>query len=311
MKKILVIAGTRPNFIKISQFKKIASAYPQLDLRILHSGQHYDHSLSGVFLNELDIHADYFFEIQPLDPDAQIAEIKDKLTSLIKATFHPDLIVLVGDVNSTRAAAEVAMDLKITAAHVESGLRSFDDTMPEEHNRIIADKASTFHFITEESGLKNLLHEGFKEDSIFFVGNTMIDTIVAFEHQIQRDPILEELEIKNRPFALVTIHRPSNVDTKELLDRSIALIKSIAKDTLIIFSVHPRTYNQLQKNVLLTHLIETDNLILSSPMGYFAFQKLIAYSEFIVTDSGGIQEEATFRKKPCITIRPNTERPST
>ncbi|HRF77862.1 MAG TPA: UDP-N-acetylglucosamine 2-epimerase (non-hydrolyzing), partial [Chitinophagales bacterium] len=306
MNKILVVVGTRPNFIKIVQFKHYAALYG-FDLKIVHTGQHYDENLSDVFFQQLGITPDYFLDTRTANPDMQLNLIKARLNHLLNNTYKPDLMVVVGDVNSTRAAAETAQILNIPIAHVESGLRSFDQSMPEEINRIVTDNLADHFFVTEQSGIDNLLEEGKKAADIYFVGNTMIDALVAYDQVIAENTIMTKLDVTERAFALVTIHRPSNVDNKSALEQNIHLLQNIAIKYPVIFPVHPRTKNKLEQFQLLSLLTSNPNIRLCEPLDYFAFQKLIASCKFIVTDSGGIQEEATFRKKPCITIRPNTE----
>lgn len=310
MSKLLLVVGTRPNFIKIVQFKHYAALYA-FDLRIVHTGQHYDENLSEVFFRQFGIAPDYFLDIKSSSPEMQLNTIKARLNHLINNTFKPDLLLVVGDVNSTRAAAETGQILNIPIAHIESGLRSFDQSMPEEINRIVTDNLSDYFFITEQSGYDNLIEEGKKESQLFFVGNTMIDTLVAFDEKIATNPILEELKITPRTFILITIHRPSNVDTLKDLKKIVDLLLWIAAKTSIVFPMHPRTKKQLAAFKLDTVLAANSNIIITEPLDYFAFQQLIASCKYIITDSGGIQEEATYRQKPCITIRPNTERPST
>jgi len=310
MKKILVVVGTRPNFIKIAQFKS-AAALHNFDLRIVHTGQHFDDNLSAIFFQQLKITPDYFLEITNSEPEIQRSEIKSGLQEIVQNKFSPELLIVVGDVNSTRAAAEAASELNIPLAHIESGLRSFDNSMPEETNRIITDKLSKYFFITEESGLINLKSEIKDHKHFYFVGNTMIDTLMKFSDQIEQDPILVELNLEGNNFALVTLHRPSNVDTQEALERSLELLNHIEKKIKLVFPIHPRTYQKLVAFNLLPLLQNLKNVIITEPLSYFSFQKLISSCTFVITDSGGVQEETTFRKKPCITIRPNTERPST
>jgi UDP-N-acetylglucosamine 2-epimerase (non-hydrolysing) len=220
-------------------------------------------------------------------------------------------MIVVGDVNSTLAGALVGNKMGIPLLHLESGLRSFDKTMPEEHNRIITDDISNYYFVTEESGKQNLLKEGKDKSSIHFVGNTMIDTLVAYDPIIQKSPIVSNLNLKPKGYALMTMHRPGNVDTKDGLLKLIEVMEALTKDLQIVFPIHPRTTNKLKEFNLFTSIEHNKNLRLMEPAGYLDFQKLIYDSLFVITDSGGIQEETTFRKIPCITLRPNTERPST
>lgn len=312
MKKVLIVVGTRPNFIKVTQFRKEAPALGGVDIKIVHTGQHYDKNMADVFFEQFDLVPDYFMHISGSSPNTQMAHIMLELEKLINEKYTPDLLVVVGDVNSTFAAATTANKMMIPLAHLESGLRSYDRTMPEEFNRLAADELSDYYFVTEQSGLDNLLREGKPKERIFFVGNTMIDTMVAFEEKIQQSDIKKQLQIADQEkFVLMTIHRPSNVDNKAGAERLLQLIQYITEKHLLIFPIHPRTTKQLKEFELFDQLTANTKLILTEPLDYFAFQKLIADSEYILTDSGGIQEESTFRRKPCLTIRPNTERPST
>lgn len=311
MKNILIVIGTRPNFIKVTQFKKLAVAYPNIDLKIVHTGQHFDEKMADVFFKQFNLQPDYFLNISPASPNAQMAEIMIKLEQLINSTYKPDLLIVVGDVNSTLAAALTANKMNIKLAHLESGLRSFDETMPEEHNRIITDKISNLFFVTEDSGLKHLLNEGVHKEKIHFVGNTMIDTLVAFQNDINASDILEKYQLKRQEYVLMTMHRPATVDTKEGLEKLTTLLSNITKKYKVVFPIHPRTLKKLEEFELKKGVESNENIILSEPLDYFAFQKLIANSKFILTDSGGIQEESTFVQVPCLTLRPNTERPVT
>ncbi len=310
-KNILIVIGTRPNFIKVTLFQKLAAKYENIDLKIVHTGQHYDDKMSDVFFKQFDLTPDYFLNIDQGSANSQIAEIMVKLEVLIKEKFNPDLVIVVGDVNSTLAAAITANKIGIRLAHLESGLRSYDKTMPEEHNRILTDELADLFFVTEQSGLKHLLSEGKKKENIHFVGNTMIDTLVAFREEIEKSIILEQLQLKERPFVLMTMHRPATVDTEAGLIKLVELIEQITLKYNIVFPIHPRTLKKLEEFELKGKIQNNANLKLTDPLDYFAFQKLIKYSKFILTDSGGIQEESTFVGIPCLTLRPNTERPVT
>jgi len=309
-KRILIVVGTRPNFIKVTQFKNLTLENNKIELKIVHTGQHYDAKMADVFFEQFDLIPDFFLNIKSASPNSQMAEIMHNLEKVC-LEYYPDLIMVVGDVNSTLAAALTANKLGIKIAHLESGLRSYDRTMPEEINRILTDEITDLFFITEQSGWDNLINEGKKEAQLFFVGNTMIDTMIAFEDKIQSNKILEKYKLENERFILMTIHRPATVDHKDELIKLIELIEFINETFKIIFPIHPRTINNLKKFDLYDRVNGLTNLILTEPLDYFSFQKLIATCKFIITDSGGIQEESTFRLKPCLTLRPNTERPST
>ena len=311
-KKILVVIGTRPNFIKVTQFKKIASNYSNIDLKIVHTGQHFDEKMADVFFTQFNLIPDFFLNITTsASANTQIAEIMIKLEELIKNNFTPDLIMVVGDVNSTVAAALTANKLNIQIAHVESGLRSYDKTMPEEHNRVITDNITNYFLVTEQSGWDNLISEGTEERNMFFVGNTMIDTMIAFDNEIESSSIINTLNLEPKKYVLMTMHRPACVDTKDGLEKLLQLIQYISKSYKVVFPVHPRTLKNIETFELKSQFEGIKELLFTQPLDYFAFQKLIKYSKFILTDSGGIQEESTFLSIPCLTLRPNTERPVT
>jgi UDP-N-acetylglucosamine 2-epimerase (non-hydrolysing) len=224
---------------------------------------------------------------------------------------RPDLVLVVGDVNSTLAASIVAAKLCIPIAHVEAGLRSGDRTMPEEINRILTDSIADLLFITEKSGVDNLKHEGIPTEKIFLVGNVMIDSLVMHLKKAQASIILEQLGVGERGYSLVTIHRPANVDDPENLQKILTAFNEIQKSIKIIFPIHPRTRKMIHTFGFQNQVDQMQNLKLIDPVGYFDFVKLMEKSRFVLTDSGGIQEETTFLKIPCLTLRENTERPIT
>ena len=310
-KNILVVIGTRPNFIKVTRFKEVASKYPDINLKIVHTGQHYDATMADVFFQQFNLIPDYFLNVGSGSQNFQIADIMLKLEELITSKFKPDLMVVVGDVNSTLAGALTANKLNIKLAHVESGLRSFDETMPEEINRILTDKICNLFFVTEQSGLENLKKEGVSSDKVKFVGNTMIDTLVSFSDKIEKADTLEKYNLVKQQYILTTLHRPATVDFEHGLKKLIELFENVTKKYKAVFPIHPRTVANLKKFGLYEKLVQNKNLIITEPLDYFAFQKLIKYSKFIITDSGGIQEESTFLQVPCLTLRNNTERPIT
>lgn len=312
MKKLLLVVGTRPNYIKITQFKKVAQDQfkDQFDIKIVHTGQHFDKSMADVFFQQLDIWPDYFLNIKPASANNQIGEIMMKLEKII-SSFEPDLVLVPGDVNSTLGAALCAYKMGVPLGHLESGLRSFDRSMPEEVNRILVDEISNLYFVTEESGTKNLISEGKSEANIKFVGNTMIDTLVAFEDQILGQNVVSDYDLEEGNYILMTIHRPATVDHKEGLLKLLGLLKQIPSDKKVMFPMHPRTLNNLKSFDLESDFRLLNNLVIAKPLDYFSFQNLIHHSAIVLTDSGGIQEETTFKQIPCLTLRPNTERPST
>lgn len=309
-KKILVVIGTRPNFIKITRFREVAARYPQFELRIVHTGQHYDDKMADVFFSQFGLTPDYFLEIPPGNPVVQMGEILLRLDQTFR-DYQPDLVMVPGDVNSTLAAALAANKAGIRIAHIESGLRSFDRTMPEEFNRVLTDELADLLFVTEQSGADNLAREGKDASTVHFAGNTMIDTMVAFADKIAASPVTDEMGLKAREYVLMTMHRPGNVDSREGLQLLLELVQEVTQRYKIVFPVHPRTVKQMAAYGLEDAFRKNSNLILTEPLGYFAFQKLVRDCRFILTDSGGIQEESTFLGVPCLTLRPNTERPVT
>jgi UDP-N-acetylglucosamine 2-epimerase (non-hydrolysing) len=309
-KKILIVVGTRPNFIKVTQFPSVIKQHSGLECKIIHTGQHFDDAMSSVFFRQFNLQPDIFLNISHSTPVSQMAEIMTGLEKTVNE-YKPDLIIVPGDVNSTLAGALVANKMNIPLAHLESGLRSYDRTMPEEFNRVLTDSMSDYFFITEQSGYDNLLKEGMGKDSMHFVGNTMIDTMVAFSKEIEQSNVFSEFALEPKKFVLMTIHRPSNVDTEEGLVKLISLISYVTKKYKVMFPVHPRTVKNLEKYGLYEGIKNNASLIFSPPLDYFSFQKLIREACFILTDSGGIQEESTFLQVPCLTLRANTERPVT
>lgn len=312
MKKILIVVGTRPNFIKITQFDKAFAKYPgKFDYKLVHTGQHYDYNMSDVFFQQLQIRKpDYFLGIPAGTPTFQMGMIMIELEKVLE-TEKPDWVVVVGDVNSTFAAAFAAYKKGIKIAHLESGLRSNDRNMPEEINRILTDEISDLFFITEPSGYENLRQNGKAEHQLRMVGNTMIDTLAAFDSEIDKSDILNKYGLSPKSFALITIHRPSNVDEPENLTLTIEILCKVAEKLKIVFPIHPRTLKKADEFEIKHLLTENSNIILSEPLDYFAFQKLVKNCAFVLTDSGGIQEETTYRQIPCLTLRKNTERPVT
>jgi UDP-N-acetylglucosamine 2-epimerase (non-hydrolysing) len=309
MKKIYILIGTRPNFIKVTRFKELGET-KGMEIKIIHTGQHFDANMADVFFTQFGLQPDYFLNVGGQTPNTQIANIILKLEELFKEKGNPDLFIVPGDVNSTMAGAVAANKLGVKLAHLESGLRSYDKKMPEEHNRIITDNLSDICFVTEPSGIKNLEEENIAA-KIEYVGNTMIDTLVYFEPQIEASDVLERYRVKKGDYYLLTFHRPSNVDSKDELLVLIDIIKAVAKFGKMVLPLHPRTRNKLNDFGLLLELENMEELILTEPIGYFEFQKLIKYAKVVLTDSGGIQEETTYRQVPCLTLRENTERPVT
>ena len=310
MKKVLIVVGTRPNLIKITKFKECFEKYDDLELKILHAGQHYDYKMSEIFFEQLGIpKPDCIFKLEAETAIGKIAEMMVKFEEYVTA-LKPDLVLVPGDVNSSMACGVAASRLGYKVGHIEAGLRSFDRFMPEEINRLVIDELADLFFVTEPSGIKNLKEEQKDKGNVHYVGNTMIDSLVQFEPVFKNSEILNELNIKPKEYFVFTFHRPGTVDDIEKLTELVSVIKEIAQKGKVVFPIHPRTKNNLEKNELLAD-VTNENIILTEPVGYIDFMKLIGNSKGVITDSGGIQEETTFMQIPCLTIRPNTERPVT
>jgi len=323
---IFLIGGARPNFIKISPIsRKLEEA--RLIYKIIHTGQHYNKEMSQIFFDDLGLQRpDIYLGAGSGTHANQTARI---MIEFEKVCFleKPDLVVVVGDVNSTIACALVASKLCIPVAHVEAGLRSFDRTMPEEINRLLTDQLSDFLFTTCEDANQNLTREGIPEDKIYFVGNVMIDTLMRHIKMAKNSKILENLELKYehnpKKYVLLTLHRPSNVDNSAVLNGIFEALLSLSKSIPIIFPVHPRTLKQIKKfrlngminyvkNLSLRNVNMQDQKLLAiPPLGYLDFLHLMSKASLVLTDSGGIQEETTILGVPCLTLRNNTERPVT
>jgi UDP-N-acetylglucosamine 2-epimerase (non-hydrolysing) len=310
VRKIILVAGARPNFMKIAPLLRvIASRYPEeLQGVLVHTGQHYDHEMSQVFFDELEIRRpDYFLGVGSASHAMQTARIMMAFEEVC-LTENPEAVVVVGDVNSTVACALVASKLGIKVAHVEAGLRSHDLTMPEEINRRVTDVLSNLLFISERSGVLNLQKEGKPEHALHFVGNVMIDTLYF---QLSRlETAAARVAEPKGPFAVLTLHRPSNVDNEHKLREIFTALAAIAGDLPIYFPVHPRTQERLENHGLLSEMTKWDITLLPS-LSYQTFLQLWKDAVLVLTDSGGLQEETTALGIPCITIRENTERPIT
>jgi UDP-N-acetylglucosamine 2-epimerase (non-hydrolysing) len=314
--KIILVVGARPNFMKVAPVLEVIKrdAADRFQALLVHTGQHYDKNMSDVFFQELEMPApDRFLGVGSGSHAEQTSKVMIAMEQLL-AEEKPDLVMVAGDVNSTLATTLVAAKAGIRLAHIESGLRSFDREMPEEINRIVADEFSDFCFITEQSGLVNLRHEGIAESRMFFVGNTMIDSVRKYlpAAKLQFESLASKLSIEVGKFALVTLHRPSNVDDQSNLTMLVDVFEQMAAFMpRIIFPVHPRTRKRLEEFGLSERVASNDKLTLIDPVGYLAFRALQNGAAVVLTDSGGVQEETTALGRPCVTLRENTERPST
>jgi UDP-N-acetylglucosamine 2-epimerase (non-hydrolysing) len=354
--KILTVVGARPNFMKAAPIIAAINAHNERIVAkssggqearvgmirhiLVHTGQHYDEVMSGSFFNDLNLpKPDIHLGVGSGSHAAQTSEIMKKFEEVLLSE-RPDVVVVVGDVNSTLACAldtsKISFDSdgsRPLIAHVEAGLRSFDISMPEEVNRIVTDHVSDLLFVTEESGLRNLRNEGLSVDKIHFVGNTMIDSLLHFREKAEASTILEKLGLTGQAgptnggaksatrYALLTLHRPSNVDNRDVFENIIAGLEELAADCPVVFPVHPRTQRRIRefgfefsfgtngtKPQTNSH---GSAMIVTDPLGYLDFLCLMKHAKLVVTDSGGIQEETTILGIPCVTVRENTERPVT
>jgi len=348
--KIMIVVGARPNFMKAAPIldtisrrnANLRNGSEKIQPVLVHTGQHYDAAMSDAFFSDLNLPPpDIFLGVGSASHAAQTAEIMKRFEEVLLRE-KPEILLVVGDVNSTMACALVAAKISYDAeghkpliAHVEAGLRSFDRSMPEECNRVVTDHLSDLLFVTEESALKNLEREGIAKEGVFFVGNTMIDSLRTFEGKAAQSRILERLGIERKngkgddpkphtPYVLLTLHRPANVDRRESFLEILEGIREITASYPTVFPAHPRTQKQIQQNKLETYFRfpgrefepagpqgHSSAITVIEPQGYLDFVCLMKHARLVVTDSGGIQEETTCLNVPCVTVRDNTERPVT
>lgn len=345
MLKIISVVGARPNFMKVAPlhkaFEKLSIVSGQLKEEsgkwksagggesikggeknssinhqpstithlICHTGQHYDEKMSKIFFDELELpKPDFYLGVGSGSHAEQTAKVMIEFEKILLSE-KPDLVIVVGDVNSTIACSLAAVKLHIKVAHVEAGLRSFDKEMPEEINRVLTDTISDFLFITEKSGIENLKKSGVSDEKVFFVGNCMIDSLIYYLPKIDKSTILETYSLQPTAYLLVTLHRPSNVDEEKSLREVIVMLNHLSEKRKIVFPIHPRTRANIKAFGLESLLNE--NIILTDPIGYLDFISLVKNCELVITDSGGIQEESTYLGVQCLTLRENTERPIT
>ena len=297
-KLIFFVVGARPNFIKVAPLLRKLKNSKEFEFKLIHTGQHYDKLMSNIFFHDLSINApDYNLNIRGGSQNTQIAKIMLAFEEICRKD-NPNYIFVFGDVNSTLAASITAKKMNIPLIHYEGGLRSFDRNMPEEINRLMCDSVTDYFFCTEDSAVDNLLNEGKTSDKIFLVGNLIIDSLF---YQVKKS----DFKVYKEDYAVLTMHRPSNVNDTNKLKKLISILNEIAKKIKIIFPVHPRTKESIGSFKL------HENIEMINPLGYNDFSELWTKSKFVITDSGGIQEETTALKIPCLTIRDNTERPIT
>lgn len=308
---ICCVCGARPNFMKIAALVNAMDGVDDLQPFIVHTGQHYDERLSKVMFVDLGLpRPDVNLEVGSASQAVQTAEIMLRFEPVILEQ-RPDMVVVVGDVNSTVACSLVAVKLGLPVAHVEAGLRSFDREMPEEVNRLMTDALSHLLFVSERSGVDNLRREGVPDDNVFFVGNVMIDTLMANRRKAASSRILDDLELRRRSYAVLTLHRPSNVDDPAVLTGLLNTLEEVQRRIPVVFPIHPRTRARLAESGLRERVEQLPRLRLVDPLGYLDFLHLMDAARVLLTDSGGIQEEATVLGVPCLTLRNNTERPAT
>ncbi|MFH1056961.1 MAG: UDP-N-acetylglucosamine 2-epimerase (non-hydrolyzing) [Candidatus Micrarchaeota archaeon] len=308
--KILNVVGARPNFMKIApimrEMKKRGRFFKPV---LVHTGQHYDFEMNRIFFDELSIpKPNYFLNVGSSTQSVQTALIMERFEKVLLKE-KPDLVLVVGDVNSTLACALVAAKEHYPVAHVEAGLRSGDWLMPEEVNRVLTDRLSKFLFTTSLDANENLRREGITK-GVFFTGNTMIDSLKLFEKQAVKTKIQSKLGLKEKGYCLATLHRQENVDEKRNLEKLVRMLSTASRFSKVVFPIHPRTMKNLRKTGLAGKLGKA-GVLLTKPLGYLEFLNLEAKAKFVLTDSGGVQEETTVLGVPCFTARQNTERPVT
>lgn len=303
--RILSVVGARPNFVKMAPvIARLRHAFPEHRHVLVHTGQHYDRLLSDVLLQELGVpEPDYLLGVGSASHAVQTARVMERIEPVLVAE-RPDLVIVPGDVNSTLAAALVAAKLQIPIAHVESGLRSFDRTMPEEINRLLTDQLASQLFVHSADAIENLRTEGIPDERIHFVGNTMIDSLVSVEHRFRQLEVASRFGLRNREYVLVTLHRPALVDGP-LLPAVLKRLGALAEHLPVLLPAHPRTRK------MMTGLDVPSGVTVVDPVGYLDFLSLEADAAAVLTDSGGIQEETTYLRVPCFTLRSTTERPVT
>ena len=310
--RIINVVGARPNFMKIAPLLQEMKKHSQLEPILLHTGQHYDGDMARVFFEQLKLpRPDIDLGVAPGPHAAQTAEIMQKFEQILNLPPKPSLVLVVGDINSTLACALTATKMHIPVAHVEAGLRSYKWQMPEEVNRVVTDRISDLLFTTEEEAIDNLTKEGIDKNKIYFVGNVMIDTLLAHKKEADKSNILNELNTKKGEYVLVTLHRPELVNNETSLKFVLKILAKVQKDIKVIWPLHPRTKKNLEEFNLMPFVEKRANIILTPPQNYLSFIKLMSDAKYVLTDSGGVQEETTVLGVNCLTLRGETERPAT
>lgn len=308
--KIFLIAAARPNFMKIAPLYHSLIKESVFDVKIVHTGQHYDKNMSADFFKDLRLpKPDYNLGVGGGTQAEQVGYTMIEFEKICIAN-KPDLVIVVGDVNATMSCSVTAKKLGIKVAHLEAGIRSFDITMPEEINRMVTDRICDYFWTPSSEADENLIKEGISKEKITLVGNIMIDSLEMMREEILNEKAPEKYNLSKKEYGVVTFHRPSNVDHKDKLENIIRILDKINEKTPVVFPVHPRTLKNIKKFGLLD-LFEKAKFLKLEPLNYKTFMSLIFDSKFVITDSGGIQEETTYLGIPCLTVRDNTERPVT
>jgi UDP-N-acetylglucosamine 2-epimerase (non-hydrolysing) len=309
--RVVNVVGARPNFMKMAPLMREMRRHQGIAATLVHTGQHYDDSMAGQFFRDLELSPpDISLEVGSGSHAHQTAEVMKRLEPVLN-DIRPHVVVVVGDINSTLAAAITAVKLGIPVAHVEAGLRSFDRSMPEEINRLLTDAIAEYLFVTEDSGRENLLREGVDGGKIHMVGNVMIDSLEQCRPVWERADVVARLGLPRGDYGVVTLHRPSNVDDPATLRGLVKALAEIGRRIPLVFPVHPRTQRRLEAMEAETESLGASGARYLAPLGYLDFIALVAGSRLVLTDSGGLQEETTALGVPCLTLREQTERPVT
>lgn len=310
-KTIHLISAARPNYMKIAPLYHALKREEWADVQIVHTGQHYDQRLFADFFRELQLPEPHMaLDVGRGSHAEQTASVMVAYERVLERS-RPDLTVVVGDVNSTMAAALTAVKCGVPVAHLEAGLRSHDRSMPEEINRIVTDRISDHLWAPSEDAVDNLRHEGVPEERIALVGNSMIDSLELFRSEIEKRSFCQRMNLDTGSFGIITVHRPSNVDDRDMLARIVSALVAVSQENVCLFPIHPRTRKCLESYGLLAQLSVAANIRITEPIGYLDFMNALCHARFVITDSGGVQEETTYIGIPCLTLRANTERPVT
>ncbi len=314
--RLACIVGARPNLMKMAPLLRALGPYSDVEAVLIHTGQHYDKNLSDVFFEQLEMpRPDVTLEVGSGSHAVQTARVLERFEGVLVEADRQgrpfDRVIVVGDVNSTMAATLAAAKLNVPVAHVEAGLRSFDRTMPEEINRIVTDAIADLLLVSEPAGMENLRREGHPEEHLRLVGNVMIDTLKFMLPKARQCDTLAKMGLEPGKYGVVTLHRPSNVDAAETLRPILDVLVDVSESLPVVFPIHPRTQERIKRFGLAEKMDSAGGMIQTEPLGYLEFLALTSQAKVIVTDSGGLQEESTVLGIPCLTARPNTERPIT